>query len=79
MPDLNEISNKLDELHNKIGKKDCLALIKEVLIPIAGVLLAIMGYIANHDANIRQKQEAEAARQRSTLNTSWRIIRMHLL
>ena len=67
MADLTEISGKLDELHDKLEKKERLALIKEILIPIAGVLLAIMGYIANRDANIRQQREAEAARQQKYL------------
>lgn len=67
MTDLTEISGKIDELDIKLTKKNRLALFKEVLIPIVGILLAIMGYSANRDANIRQELEAEAARQQKYL------------
>jgi hypothetical protein len=41
--------------------------IKDGFVPVAGVLLALMGFIANRDANRRQELEAKAARQQKYL------------
>lgn len=44
-----------------------MAWIKDGLVPVAGVLLALLGFVANRDANRRQELEAKAARQQKYL------------
>lgn len=68
MKDIDEISKKIDKLQKAIDeRRNPWSWIKNVLVPLAGVLLAIMGYIANKDANKRQELEARAAREQKYL------------
>jgi hypothetical protein len=65
---LEEIAAQLEKLQASVDKKrDPWGWFKDVLIPVAGVLLAIMGFIANSDANRRQELEAKAAREQKYL------------
>jgi hypothetical protein len=48
-------------------KRGAVEWIKDALIPIAGLLLAVLGFLANADANRRQRAEAQAAREQKYL------------
>jgi hypothetical protein len=64
MTEFEDISAKLDKLQASLDKgKGWKELIKDVLVPVAGVLLALMGFWANHDANKRQDQQSQSARE----------------
>ena len=68
MNGLKEITAKLDKLQTSVDKKrDTSSWVKDVFVPVAGVLLAIMGFVANSDANKRQEAEAKAAREQKYL------------
>jgi hypothetical protein len=53
--------------HAAAAKKESWVWVKDVFVPFAGVLLAIMGFMANSDANLRQEREARAAREQKYL------------
>jgi len=64
MTELEEVAAKVDQLRSSFERKpDSRPWIKDILVPVAVVLLAVMGFIANEGANQRQKLEAKAARE----------------
>jgi len=68
MAELEEVAAKLDRLQSSLEKKQGAGCwIKDILVPVAGVLLAVMGFIANEGANHRQQLEAKAAREQKYL------------
>ena len=68
MSDLKDLFEKIDALKDAIDEKPKpMTWIKDVLIPLAGLLLAVVGFVANSDANKRQETEAQAIREQKYL------------
>ena len=68
MTELEEVATKVDQLRNSFERKQTAGpWIKDILVPVAGVLLAVMGFLANEGANHRQQLEAKAAREQKYL------------
>lgn len=68
MSDLKDLFEKIDALKDAINEKPKpMAWIKDVFIPVTGLLLAVMGFVANSDANKRQEREAQSIREQKYL------------
>lgn len=65
--DSDVIATRVASLEAKIGRRDKLAWVKDLFVPVVTLMLMYLGYRLNADANLRQISEAAEARNQKHL------------